>query len=104
MKTLSGQIYVMQNEDKFNGIMQVKSALPRVVIDKDRCATGIRHLENYKREWDAKLGCFKNREVHNEASHAADAFRMLVMGIKYIPGASQTIENDYKALRNYFGN
>lgn len=100
---LPGSLHIMEIDDKFNGIMQVKSALPRVVIDANRCATGIRHLENYKREWDAKLGCFKNREVHNDASHAADAFRMLVMGIKHIPGANQTIEGDYKALRNYFG-
>lgn len=100
---LSGNVHVMDIDDKFNGIMKVKATLPSVVIDKDRCAVGLKHLENYKREWDAKLGCFKNREVHNEASHAADAFRMLCTGLRFIPGNHQTVENDYKALRNYFG-
>jgi hypothetical protein len=93
----------MDIADKFNGIMKVKATLPAVVIDKDRCAVGIKHLENYKREWDAKLGCFKNREVHNEASHAADAFRMLCTGLRFIPGSHQTMENDYKAVRSFFG-
>lgn len=100
---LPGNLHVMDIADKFNGIMKVKATLPAVVIDKDRCAVGIKHLENYKREWDAKLGCFKNREVHNEASHAADAFRMLCTGLRFIPGSHQTMENDYKAVRSFFG-
>lgn len=44
------------------------------------CATGIRHLDNYRREWDDKLAQWKDRPRHDEASHGCDAYRTFVMG------------------------
>lgn len=64
------------------GIDAVRNILNRCVFDEEKCAVGIRMLEGYKRGWDDKNGCWKDDPVHNEASHGADAFRMLALSLQ----------------------
>ena len=40
---------------------------------------GVPSLEQYRREWNEKLGCYRTSPLHNWASHGADAFRTLAM-------------------------
>ena len=42
---------------------------------------GIKALENYKKKWNDRHGCWSSKPLHNFASHGADALRMLVIGI-----------------------
>lgn len=91
--------------DKLIGIQTVRSMLGRCVFDEERCSKGIRHLEGYKKLWDDRLGCYKNSPLHDEHSHAADAFRYLAVGLKKLEVISiGSIENDMKALNRYWGN
>ena len=60
-----------------DGVEQVRELLPRCVFDEAKCEDGIRMLENYRKEWDDKRGCWKDRPLHDHTSHAADAFRYL---------------------------
>lgn len=60
-----------------DGIEQVREILPRCVFDEHKCMDGIASLENYRKEWDDKKGCWKDRPLHDHTSHAADAFRYL---------------------------
>ena len=60
-----------------DGIEQVRELLPRCVFDEYKCEEGISHLENYRKEWDDKRGCWKDKPLHDHTSHAADAFRYL---------------------------
>lgn len=64
------------------GIDAVRNILNRCVFDQEKCAVGIRMLESYKRGWDDKNGCWKEDPVHNEASHGADAFRILALSLQ----------------------
>lgn len=80
-----------------DGIQAVRSLLPRCWFDKERCAAGIRALLMYQRDWDAGLGTFKPRPRHDWASHAADAFRYLAVGLRdetpgHVPPSRQTVE------------
>lgn len=43
-------------------------------FDTEKCAHGIRALQNYRREFNDKLDQFKATAVHDWASHSADAF------------------------------
>lgn len=61
------------------GIEQVREILPRCVFNEHECRDGISSLENYRKEWDDKNGCWKDRPLHDHTSHAADAFRYLAM-------------------------
>jgi phage terminase large subunit len=64
------------------GIDAVRNILNRCWFDEEKCAVGIRMIENYKRAWDDKNGCWKDDPVHNEASHGSDAFRYLALSMQ----------------------
>lgn len=63
-----------------NDINEVRKVLPTVVFDTEKCAPGIDALRSYRREWDEKLKTYKDRPLHDWASHPADAFRTFAMG------------------------
>jgi hypothetical protein len=63
-----------------DGIEAVRNFLPTCWIDEVRCDPGINALDNYQKEWDEKLGGFREKPLHNWASHGADGFRMLAIG------------------------
>ncbi len=66
------------------GIDTARNILNRCWFDEKKCVSGISALENYKKEWDDKLGMWKQSPLHNWASHGADAFRTLAMGLDLI--------------------
>lgn len=102
---LEGRFVVLDIKecDKFDGIQTVRSILGRCFFDEEKCAKGIKHLEAYKKLWDDRLGCYKNTPLHDEHSHAADAFRYLAVGLRGIESTSKgSIENDLKAINKYF--
>jgi hypothetical protein len=65
-----------------DGINAVRLLLPRCWFDGEKCARGLKALTQYRREWADKLGTWRARPRHDWASHAADAFRYLAMGLK----------------------
>lgn len=68
--------------DVNDGIELVRDVLPYCWFDKERCAEGIKALENYRHEWDERNGTFKNHPLHDWASNGADAFRQFAQGYK----------------------
>lgn len=63
-----------------DGIHAVRLFLDRCWFDAERCAAGIEALRHYRRDTDRKTKEFKARPLHDWSSHAADAFRYLVVG------------------------
>jgi hypothetical protein len=63
------------------GIDAVRNILNRCWFDEVKCASGVKALENYKKEWNDRHGCWSSQPLHNFASHGADAFRMLTVGM-----------------------
>ena len=61
------------------GVELVRETLPRCCFDEDKTADGVKCLESYRKEWDDRLGCWKDRPLHDWASHGSDAFRYLAM-------------------------
>ena len=68
------------------GIDQVRNILNRCWFDERKCAQGIKCLENYKKEWNDRAGCWSSQPLHNWASHGADAFRTLATGLHIVTG------------------
>lgn len=71
---------VDRTPDKLHSIQSVRTKLPECEFDNAACAEGIKHLENYCREWDDKHGIWKSHPRHDEHSHAADAFMVFADG------------------------
>ena len=60
-----------------DGIDACRQILPMMWFDEERCKQGIRALENYSKVWDEINKTFRNKPLHDWASHGADAFRTL---------------------------
>ncbi len=63
--------------NQMEGVNAVRMFLPSCHINEKTCHRGIDCLDNYKKEWDEKMGCFKDRPRHDWASHGAKAFETL---------------------------
>lgn len=70
-----------------DGINAVRTILPRCWFDAIKCAKGVDALKAYRREWDDKRKTFHDRPVHDWASHGADGFRYLALGLDNVPKA-----------------
>ncbi len=66
------------------GIDQVRNILNRCWFDEKKCSQGIKCLENYKKEWNDRLGCWNSSPRHDWSSHCSDAFRVLAVGLSIV--------------------
>lgn len=62
-----------------DGIQAVRVLLRKAWIDKQRCATGIAAIEEYRRKYDQDKRMFSDEPVHDWTSHLSDALRMLAI-------------------------
>jgi len=65
--------------DKQDQIEAARTIFSRCYFDEVNCADGIKHLNNWRREWNDKMGCLGKKPLHNDASNAADAFCTLAL-------------------------
>ena len=77
---IDGQMYsmnfrVVPKAGIDTGIESAREILPSCVFDEEKCSEGISHLEGYRKEWDDKRGCWKDKPLHDFTSHGADSFR-----------------------------
>lgn len=71
---------VQRTPDKQESIAHARQVLPKCVFDAEHCHEGIIGLDNYRKEWDEKLGTWKKIPLHDAASHPADAFMQFADG------------------------
>lgn len=74
------------------GIDAARNILNRCWFDEVHCSQGIKALENYKKEWNDRAGCWASQPLHNWASHGADAFRVLATGLNFITGQKSQVD------------
>lgn len=80
----NGQIYsanfeIVPKLSVDDGIQLVRGMLPKCVFDEIECADGIKALESYRKEWNDKLGCWRDRPLHDWASDGSDSFRYVAV-------------------------
>ncbi len=84
----------VQKVSLLSGIDAARNILNRCWFDEKKCSVGIKSLENYKKDWDDRNGCWRSQPLHNWASHGADGFRTLATGLHYIIGKTSNFGND----------
>lgn len=62
-----------------DGIEAVRKIIPNLWIDV-RCEYLISCFKNYSKEWDDRVGVWKNKPWHDEWSHGADGIRYMAIG------------------------
>lgn len=78
-------------EGVLTGVENVRNMLMTCWIDEEKCATGILHLENYRKEWDDKLAAFKRTPLHDAHSNGADALRTGAVGLQSYGGVRDSL-------------
>jgi hypothetical protein len=71
---------VIDTPDLLGGIQSVRDVFPSCWFDEERCAVGLKRLQNYRKEWSDRLAGYLNKERHDDNSHGASAFRMFAQG------------------------
>ena len=61
--------------DVNHGIQQTRDAFPQCWFDATNCSEGLIHLEMYRKEWNDRLGTWKDTPRHDVHSEGADSFR-----------------------------
>lgn len=64
-----------------DGIQAVRRLLPRCWFDAEGTKEGLSAIRNYRRVFDEKRNVFFDTPLHDWASHYADAFRYMAIGL-----------------------
>jgi hypothetical protein len=64
------------------GIEASRAFLPSVWIDEERCSRLIQCLDNYRKDWDDKMGTWKATARHDEFSHGYKSLETAAVAIK----------------------
>jgi phage terminase large subunit len=80
------------------GLELVRQTLAFSALDAEKCSDGLHALEHYAYEWDEVRSVFKNKPLHNWASHAADAARYAARAAALLKG---NITNDAPKTDKY---
>jgi len=76
------KVRVLPRQEVDDGINAVKMLLGRCWFDRERTGRGRECLVHYRRDFNDKMGIYKDAPVHDWSSHAADAMRTLAMGLR----------------------
>lgn len=75
------EVTIAPNISVADGIQAVRRLLPRCWFDKEGTKEGLSALRNYRRVYDEKRNVFYDTPLHDWASHFADSFRYLAVGL-----------------------
>lgn len=72
---LRGLEQVARVADVTAGIQELRDDFSSYWFDETNCAAGLRHLGLYKKQWNDRLGCWRDKPRKDGHQHAADALR-----------------------------
>lgn len=78
-KTYAIKFQVAPKLSIMDGIEAARLLLAKCVFDEEKTMEGVKVLEHYRKEWNDKLGCWRDNPLHDWSSHGADAFRYLAV-------------------------
>lgn len=80
LEALGLRVTVAPRQPVDDGINAARQILPRCWFDLEKCSEGVKALKAYRRDWNDKMGTWKDDPRHDWASHPADAFRTGAQG------------------------
>jgi phage terminase large subunit len=81
LRALGRTVHVQPPASVSDGINAVRSVFPNCWFDEAKCSDGLQALRHYRYKVDPDTGQFSKEPLHDEHSHAADAFRGLAMSL-----------------------
>ena len=83
---------VVQQIPVIDGVNAVRTILPRCWFDREKCAPGVEALKQYRKEYSQLLKTYSDHALHDWASHGADGFRYLAVGMESIQSTTPVIK------------
>jgi phage terminase large subunit len=87
-----------------DGIEAVRSALPKMWFDEERCKDLIKALESYRQEYDNKYKVYRDKPCHDQYSHYADSMRYLALSLSCMRNSNSSpkeLEARYREAQGY---
>lgn len=88
-KSIAGQardagrtVRVLERTSVALGINTARTLFANMYFDVDKCADGLQSLRHYRYDVDEITGDWSREPVHDNASHAADAFRYMAVAFR----------------------
>ena len=78
-------VIVPRVQNKMESIDAARRVFAQCDFDATSCSEGIKHLRAYRKEYDERREVYKDRPLHNEASHCADSFQCFALGYDHEP-------------------
>lgn len=73
--------------DVIDGIQLMRDAFSQCTFDEEGCKEGLAHLGQYRKDWNARLGCWSDKPRHDVHSEAADAIRQFAQSHRNMKSA-----------------
>ncbi|MFM7012171.1 MAG: terminase [Betaproteobacteria bacterium] len=70
--------------DVIDGIQVTRDIFSTCTFDEEGCKEGLAHLSQYRKDWNARLGCWSDKPRHDVHSEAADALRQFAQSHRNI--------------------
>jgi phage terminase large subunit len=77
-----------KDNNVIESINHVRRNFHRCWFDSEKTTEGLKCLKNYRKEFDEKRQIYKDKPLHDWASHGADSFKYLMMAIDKISPSS----------------
>lgn len=103
-KQLDIEFTLVEQVPIIDGIETVWTHFPKFWIDEHKCRSLVDSLENYRREWDDTRNVYKNKPLHNQFSHYADALRYLCVSLHKTKKGLSSEEFERKKAEALYGN
>jgi phage terminase large subunit len=82
MREMGENVFIVPKpSSKKNAIEAMRQKLYLCDFNKENTQRLIDCLSNYSKEFDAKMGTYKDRPLHNWASHGTDAFQSMTLAL-----------------------
>ena len=102
-RQLGFNVDIVPNVSVEEGIEAVRMILPRCWIDEKKCSRLVRGLELYHREFDEERQTYREKPVHDQWSHIADAMRMLALSLPRCNAGTSQEELDRMFMEAKYG-
>ena len=95
---LKVDIIPRHNNEVF-GIECLRSMLPRFFFDQTKCAQGLKAIEGFKKQWNEKLGCYREKSHHDWASHGSKALIYCAEAVQRTGSSAGMTAEEWARLR-----
>lgn len=98
LRSLGIDATIVPQHNVQDGINAVRRMLPSCYIDEKRCARGIEAIKAYRKEWDDRNKLWRDKPLHDWASHGADALRTFAVGFNE---THPDLFNNMRKIKNF---